>query len=138
MDKTQEKTIKTEKSLLTKIAKSTGGITLILTGIKILGFIEKQVLAYYFGTGYQGDAYFVGFSLMIVFWDLSRGLMAPSYLPTLIEYRSKVGEAKSWEFTSTVFNMMSIIFATATKKFATTNIGFQNLREIGSEHMRAL
>jgi putative peptidoglycan lipid II flippase len=110
MDKTQEKTIKTEKRLLMKIAKSTGGVTLILTGIKILGFIEKQVLAYYFGTGYQGDAYFVGFSLMIVFWDLSRGLMAPSYLPTLIEYRSKVGEAKSWEFTSTVFNIMSIIF----------------------------
>jgi len=106
----QKKTIEAEESLLTKIAKSTGGITLILTGIKILGFIEKQVLAYYFGTGYQGDAYFVGFSLMIVFWDLSRGLMAPSYLPTLIAYRSKVGEAKSWEFTSSVFNMMSLIF----------------------------
>lgn len=74
----KDKIIETEKSLFTKIAKATGGITLILTGIKVLGFIEKQVLAYYFGTGYQVDAYFVGFSLMIVFWEFLRGLMAPS------------------------------------------------------------
>lgn len=106
----KDKIIETEKSLFTKIAKATGGITLILTGIKVLGFIEKQVLAYYFGTGYQVDAYFVGFSLMIVFWEFLRGLMAPSYLPTLMEFRSNVGEAKSWEFTSSVLNVMSLVF----------------------------
>ena len=100
----------TGEHLFKKIATSVGGITLILTSIKILGFIEKQVLAYYFGTGYQVDAYFVGFSLMIVFWDFLRGLMAPSYLPTLMKYRSEVGEEKSWEFTSTVLNLMSLIF----------------------------
>jgi len=106
----KDKIIETEKGLFTKIAKSTGGLTLILVSIKILGFIEKQVLAYYFGTGYQVDAYFMSFSLLIVFWDFSRGLMAPSYLPTLIEYRSKVGDEKSWEFTSTVLNLMVLIF----------------------------
>lgn len=99
-----------QENIFKKIAKSTGAITLILIGIKVLGFIEKQVLAYYFGAGYQVDAYFVGFSLMIVFWDFSRGLMAPSYLPTLIEYRLKVDEGKSWEFTSSVFNLMAIVF----------------------------
>ncbi len=107
-----EETIHTvQESIFKKIAKSTGAITLILVGIKILGFIEKLVLAYYFGAGYQVDAYFVGFSLMIVFWDFSRGLMAPSYLPTLIEYRLKAGEEKSWEFTSSVFNLMAVVFA---------------------------
>ncbi len=100
-----------QESILKKIAKATSGITLILVGIKVLGFIEKQVLAYYFGTGYQVDAYFVGFTLMIFFWDFLRGLMAPSYLPTLIEYRLKVGEEKSWEFTSSVLNLMSLVFA---------------------------
>lgn len=111
MNKTQKKTITAEGSLLTKIAKSTGGMTLILTGIKILGYAEKKVLAYYFGTGYQVDAYVVGFQLMKAFWEFARGLMSPSYLPTLIEYRSTAGEAKSWEFTSTVFNLMSLVFA---------------------------
>lgn len=107
----KEQTQVTQESIFKKIAKSTSGITLILVGIKILGFIEKQLLAYYFGTGYQVDAYFVGFSLMIFFWDFLRGLMAPSYLPTLIEYRAKLGEEKSWEFSSSVFNVMVIIFA---------------------------
>ena len=100
----------TQKHLLVKIATSTGALAAILTGIKVLGFVEKQVLAYYFGTGYELDAYFAGFTLMVVFWDILRGLLAPSYLPTLIAYRSQAGEAKSWEFTATVINLMSLIF----------------------------
>ena len=100
----------TQEHLLSKIAKSTGALAVILTGIKVLGFVEKQVLAYCFGTGYELDAYFAGFTLMVVFWDILRGLLAPSYLPTLIEYRSQAGEAKSWEFTATVLNLMSLMF----------------------------
>ncbi|MBD3306246.1 oligosaccharide flippase family protein [candidate division KSB3 bacterium] len=100
-----------QEHLLIKIGTSTQGISLILIGIKVLGFVEKQVLAYYFGTGYQVDAYFVGFALMITFWDFLRGIMDPSYLPTLIQYRAAVGEAKSWEFTSVVLNLMSLVFA---------------------------
>ncbi len=103
-------TLTPQDHIFRKITFSTSGITLILIGIKFLGFFEKQVLAAYFGTGYEVDAYFAGFSLMIVFWDFLRGLMAPSYLPTLMEYRSKVGEEQSWEFTSTVFNMMGLVF----------------------------
>lgn len=105
-----QKEEKTQENLLTKIAKSTAALAAILTGIKVLGFVEKQVLAYYFGTGYELDAYFAGFTLMVVFWDILRGLLAPTYLPTLIEYRSQAGEAKSWEFTATVLNLMSLIF----------------------------
>ncbi len=100
----------TEDRLLRRIARSTGGIALIFTGIKVLGFLEKLVLANYFGTGHEVDAYFAGFTLMIVFWDILRGLLAPSYLPTLIAYRAQVGDAKSWEFTSTVLNLMSLVF----------------------------
>jgi putative peptidoglycan lipid II flippase len=99
-----------KKSIFAKIAKSTGGLTCILTGIKVLGYVEKKLLAYYFGTGYQVDAYVVGFQLMKVFWEFARGLLSPSYLPTLIGYRATEGEAKSWEFTSTVFNLMSLVF----------------------------
>jgi putative peptidoglycan lipid II flippase len=99
-----------KKSIFAKIAKSTGGLTCILTGIKVLGYVEKKLLAYYFGAGYQVDAYVVGFQLMKAFWEFARGLMSPSYLPTLIGYRATEGEAKSWEFTSTVFNLMVLVF----------------------------
>ena len=108
-DSTTQATIRNE-GLFTKIAKAAGGMTVVLTSIKILGFVEKQVLAYFFGTGYQVDAYFVGFSLMKTFWDFLRGLTSPSYLPTLIGFRGQVGEEKSWEFTSTVLNLMTVVF----------------------------
>ena len=80
------------------------------TALKGLGFVEKLLLASYFGTGPEVDAYIAGFTLMIVFWDILRGLLAPSYLPTLIEYRAEVGDDKSWEFTVSALNLLSLIF----------------------------
>ena len=99
-----------QKMMLSGIAKATGGIALILLGIKILGFIEKLIMARFFGTGYQAEAYFLAFGLMITFWDILRGLMAPSYLPTLLECRSQHGESRGWEFTGTILNLMTAIF----------------------------
>ena len=84
-----------EETVLSKIAKATGGIAAILLGIKVLGFVEKVILARYFGTDYHAEAYFLAFGLMITFWDILRGLMAPSFLPTLIEHRSQCGDARS-------------------------------------------
>ena len=97
------------KSLFARIAKSTGGLTGILTGIKVLGYAEKKLLAHYFGTGYQVDAYVVSFQLMKAFWEFARGLLSPSYLPTLIGYRATAGEAQSWQFISTMFNLMALV-----------------------------
>ena len=37
----------TQDNLLKKIARSTGGLALVLTAIKILGFVEKQVFLEY-------------------------------------------------------------------------------------------
>ncbi len=101
-------------TILSNIAKATGGIASILLGIKVLGFVEKLIMARLFGTDYQAESYFLAFGLMITFWDILRGLMAPSYLPTLLEERSQHGEAQSWEFTSTVLNLMTLIFAGLT------------------------
>ncbi len=99
-------------SIFKKIAQSTGGLAIILTGIKILGFVEKQVLAFYFGTdyqtGYQVDAYFAAFTVLSVFWDILRGLLEPSYLPPLMAYRARVGDAQSWAFTSTALNLLGL------------------------------
>ena len=103
-----------ESALLPKIAKATFGVSMILGGIKVLGFVEKVLLARYFGTGYQADAYFVAFSLMITFWDILRGLLSPSYLPTLLEHRAQAGEKQSWQFTSTILNLLSVIFVVLT------------------------
>lgn len=99
------------RSLLSRITSATAGIASVLLGIKVIGFFEKLVLASFFGTSYQVDAYVVSFSLMIIFWDFLRGILEPSYLPTLIEYRAQAGEAKSWEFTSTALNFTTVLFA---------------------------
>lgn len=103
-------TEKLPRSLFLKITGATAGIASVLLGIKVIGFFEKLLLAKFFGTSYQVDAYVMSFSLMIIFWDFLRGILEPSYLPTLIEYREQAGEEKSWEFTSTVLNLMTIVF----------------------------
>lgn len=101
----------TQTNIIKKIAASTGVVAVVFTALKVLGFIEKLLLADYFGTGPEVDAYIAAFTLMIVFWDILRGLLAPAYLPTLVEYRAEVGDEQSWEFTVTVLNLFSLIFA---------------------------
>lgn len=101
----------TQTNIIKKIAASTGVVAIVFTVLKVLGFVEKLVLADYFGTGPEVDAYIAAFTLMIVFWDILRGLLAPAYLPTLVEYRAEVGDEQSWEFTVTVLNLFSLMFA---------------------------
>lgn len=101
--------ITTPGNIFAKIAKITGGLTVILVGIKVIGFVEKLVLADYFGTKYQMDAYMVVLSLMLAFWGFCQELMSPTYLPTLMAYRDEAGEEQSWEFTSSVLNLMGLI-----------------------------
>lgn len=81
----------------------------ILLVIKVFGFVEKQVLAYFFGTGFQIDAYFVTFGILIVFWDCIRDLIGPSFLPVLVETKENQTEAQGWKLISILLNLLAII-----------------------------
>jgi hypothetical protein len=62
--------------------------------------LKNKFWPLFFGTGYEADGILSDFSVMKSFCDFWRGLLTPSYLPTVMGYRAQVGEAKSWEFTA--------------------------------------
>jgi len=92
-----------------KALKSASFVMGILLVIKVFGFVEKQVLAYFFGTGFQIDAYFVTFGILIGFWDCVRDLVGPAFLPVLVETKEKYTEAEGWKLISLVLNLLAII-----------------------------
>ncbi|MCP4560464.1 MAG: hypothetical protein GY837_08040, partial [Bosea sp.] len=44
------------------IGRATLALAVITMGVKLLGFVEKQVIAYYFGADARVDAFFVALS----------------------------------------------------------------------------
>jgi hypothetical protein len=87
-----------EGTVLSNIAKATGGIAAILLGIGVPGFVEKVIPARYFGTGYQAEAYFLVFGLMITFWDILRGLMVPLTCPHCLNIAHSAAKCKAGNF----------------------------------------
>jgi putative peptidoglycan lipid II flippase len=58
-----------------------------------LGFVEKLVLAYFFGTGPQVDAYLWVYSILFSAYVVLREVVRPSFLPTFQKiWRSSAGE----------------------------------------------
>lgn len=92
-----------------KAFKAASAVMLILLVIKVFGFVEKQVLAYFFGTSFQIDAYFITFGILIAFWDCIRDLVGPSFLPVLVETRGKSTEAEGWKLISILLNFLAIL-----------------------------
>ncbi len=75
---------------------SAAGITLLLGAAKLLGFVEKQFLAFRFGASASVDAFLIAFGWMMVIFDLARSVIGPALLPLLTRATSECGEAPAW------------------------------------------
>ncbi len=66
------------------IKRATLALIAITLGVKLLGFVEKQVIAYYFGADYRVDAFFVAWSIPFAFFLFIRELIEPAFLPLFV------------------------------------------------------
>jgi len=66
------------------LGRPTFVLILITVGVKILGFVEKQVIAYYFGVDERVDALFVAISVPTALFLLVREIVEPAYLPLFV------------------------------------------------------
>ncbi|MEN8223352.1 MAG: lipid II flippase MurJ [Acidobacteriota bacterium] len=73
------------------IFKETFYISSIHLSTKILGFLEKLLIAYVFGASEVSDAYFFSFSVFIIIFDFFNESTSPALLPEYV----KSGTAKS-------------------------------------------
>ena len=77
--------------------------------VKIFGFVEKLVLAYFFGTGYELDSYIVAFSVPFAIFIIIREIIEPSFLPTFMKIRNTSGEAESWRLYNITSSILIIL-----------------------------
>jgi putative peptidoglycan lipid II flippase len=70
-----------------KILQATTIVTLITLVVKGLGFVEKILMAYFFGTGYQMDAYLVAYGIPFSAYVVLREVVKPAFLPTFLRTR---------------------------------------------------
>lgn len=93
-------------------AKSIIQATVIVATItilcKILGFVEKLLLAYYFGTGVEVDAYIVAFSVPFFSFIVLREVLEPAFVPTFIRVCKERGERGGWKLASVIANALAI------------------------------
>lgn len=91
------------------IIKSSSGILLITLLVKVLGYVEKLLLAKYFGTSYQVDVYTVVLSVIISVFIFSREIIEPGFLNTFLNSRKDGNESESWGLFNFAFKWLLIL-----------------------------
>jgi putative peptidoglycan lipid II flippase len=77
----------------------------VLVG-KVMGFFQKQVVAHYFGTGMQADAFTLAFSSIVFAIGLFPQQLLSPFLPIFAEKREKEGEAAAWRLAGSVGSLV--------------------------------
>lgn len=79
------------------LLKSSFGLLVITLIVKALGYIEKLVLANYYGTGYEVDVYTVVITIILGFFFFFREIIEPGFLRVFLEAKQKeIGEKQAW------------------------------------------
>src|SRR3990167_6107882 len=93
------------------IVRSTGIVMAITVLHKIFGFVEKQVIAFFWGTGIEADAYLMVYSIIYMVYIIIKEVVASSFLPVFIGYlKNEEDEKKGWEIASIIGNILTIVF----------------------------
>ena len=96
-----------------KILQATTVVTAIALVVKGLGFAEKLLLAYFFGTGSQVDAYLVAYSIPFSAFVVLREVVKPAFLPTFVR-TLRLSDQEGWHLFSVVGTLLLILLTAAT------------------------
>jgi murein biosynthesis integral membrane protein MurJ len=97
-----------QENLIVRASLVISGITML---VKIAGYAEKMLLAYYWGTGYEADAYNAVFAFIFSIFVFFREIIEPGFLHTFLKVKHASGEKKSWHV---FFSVFWIIFPAGT------------------------
>jgi len=110
-----------------RVAKATGAIVFGQMAAKILGAVEKPLMALRFGTGAAADAFGAAVGLVLSLTMFVEQLLQHAFMPTFILVRTRDGEKESWRLASTIVCLIVLAFATlgvVTFLFAPQVVGF--------------
>jgi murein biosynthesis integral membrane protein MurJ len=86
-----------------EIIKASLILSLITCFIKLAGYIEKVLLAYYWGTGNEADAYNAIFTFIISILVFFREIIEPGFLNVFLKAKQESGKKEAWKVFFSVF-----------------------------------
>ena len=89
-------------------------LSLITCLIKLAGYIEKVLLAYYWGTSYDADSYNAIFTFIISILVFFREIIEPGFLNVFLKIKHESGEKDAWKV---FFSLFWCIFPIALLAF---------------------
>ena len=93
-----------------RLARSAGLIGLATLSSRLLGLVRDLVQGWYFGTGYQADAFTLATRLPTLLRDLfAEGAMSAAFVPTFTYYLTKEGKAAAWRLGAQVVNALLLV-----------------------------
>lgn len=84
-------------ALQDRVMKGISGLFLATLLVKLAGYAEKVIVAYYWGTGIEVDIYHAVFAIITSVFLLTREIIEPGFLTTFIKLRTGDQE-KAWGF----------------------------------------
>lgn len=95
------------------IIRATTVVTAIVLVVKGLGFVEKLLLAYFFGTSIEVDAYLIAYSIPFSAYIVLREVVKPAFLPTFLRTRQG-SEGEGWKLFDVVATLLLVLLGAAT------------------------
>ncbi len=81
------------ENVIIRASLALSGITCL---VKVAGYIEKMLLAYYWGTSYAADAYNAVFAFIISIFVFFREMVEPGFLNNFLKIKHHHGEEEAW------------------------------------------
>lgn len=91
-----------------KVFKTTMLVTLVIILSKVCGFVRDMILANYFGTGIENDAYVSAYSLFYLPVLLFNSCISATLIPLYVQEREQNGLSRSNRFACNTLNLFAI------------------------------
>src|ERR1035437_8498706 len=79
------------------ILRSSAGLLLVTLLVKVLGYVEKLILAYFYGTSSQVDVYTTVLTIVLAVFYFFREIVEPGFLNTFLYARNNGHEKTGWD-----------------------------------------
>lgn len=92
-----------------RIAVAAVGVTVLSLVSKILGFVREMVVAAYFGTSMEADAYQIATAIPMIIFDAFATAVALTFVPLYTDILTNKGEKEAGEFTRNLAGVMTYL-----------------------------
>jgi len=94
------------------------GAAILLMGITIIsrlvGFVRQQVIAYYYGTGPEAEAFIAALTLPTLILTITGGAISAALIPMIVRLRNENEEVRLKQLIGSMFSLTSLLMVVLT------------------------